>query len=158
MADDFSWAERRRFLPSFCVSSQERSLSAAVPALLSRFPPHQLSCFFFFTLLRTICPGANWGYGDDRLPAVLEKKRNSICGREDASQDVGSCGPQSVGRSLPVDWVPPISLGTCRAAELYPRTTGAAALSPFCRATHLSAGFRLRALILRRLVCADWLL
>lgn len=155
MADDFDWAERWQFLTSFFffVSPQERSLCAAVPAFLSRFPPRQLSCglFFSFPLLRTISPGTNWGYGDGRVPAVLEKKRNAALeGRTHLKTGPPVC--RSVGRSSPVGWdatTQPCQAQS-RAARRYPRSTGPAALSPFRWASRLSAGFRLP-----RLSCDD---
>lgn len=147
-------------LSFFFVSPQERSLCAAVPAFLSRFPPRQLSCrlFFSFPLLRTISPGTNWGYGDGRVPAVLEKKRNAALeGRTHLKTGPPVC--RSVGRS-----VFPSRLG-CHHSALPSAEQSSQAVPEEHRTGRpltVPLGFSslswipFAALILRRFVCADW--
>lgn len=156
MADDFDWAERRRFLTSFfffCLVARAFTLrrSASLPEQVSTSPAELSSSFFSFPLLRTISPGANWGHGDGRVPAVLEKKKRNAAleGRTHLKTGPPVCRsvfPSRLGchhSALP-------SAAQSRAARRYPRSTGPAALSSFRWASRLSAGFRLP-----RLSCDD---
>lgn len=156
MADDFDWAERWQFLTSFfffCLAARVFTLrrSASLPEQVSTSAAELSSFFFPSPSFRTISPGANWGYGDGRVPAVLEKKRNAALeGRTHLKTGPPVC--RSVGRSSPVGWdatTQPCQAQS-RAARRYPRSTGPAALSPFRWASRLSAGFRLP-----RLSCDD---
>lgn len=168
MADDFDWAEQRQFLTSFFffVSPQERSLCAAVPAFLSRFPPRQLRCrlFLFFIYLFFVLPpiadnilGSQLGIWrrSSACCAGDEEKRN--IGRKDASQDWTPVS-QSVGRSSPLGWD--------ATTQPLPSAEQSSQAVPEERRTRrpltVPLGFPslswipFAALILRRLVCADW--
>lgn len=111
--------------------------------------------FFSFPLLRTISPGANWGHGDGRVPAVLEKKKRNAAleGRTHLKAGPPVCRsvfPSRLGchhSALP-------SAEQSSQAVPEEHRTGRPLIVPLGFSSLSWIPFA--ALILRRLVCADW--
>lgn len=151
MADDFDWAERQQFLTSFffCLAARaftlrrSASLSEKVstsPAELPFFP-----LFFFLPLLRTMYP---WEYGDGGVSAVLDKKRNAAlegrtCEKTLIHVDLGWSGATTQPCQAQSSQTVPEEHRTGRPL-IVPSGFSSLSWIPFA------------ALILRRLVCADW--
>lgn len=146
MADDFHWAERQRFLTSFCLvlHSARRCQPSRVIFLRHR------SCRLF-PLVEGIL-GSRLDEGC-RVPAAMERRRNTV--GEGGRISRRTCGLQSVFTS---------SMG-CHHSALPSRGKSAQAVSKERRTgrrLNVSSGFSFlswilfAAVILLRLVCADW--
>lgn len=161
MADDFDWAERWQFLTSFfffCLAARAFTLrrSASLPEQVSTSAA-ELSSFFFLPPLADDIPGNQLGvWGRSSACCAGEEEKRSI-GREDASQDWTHS--LSVGRS-----VFPSRLG-CHHSALPSAEQSSQAVPEEHRTgcpLTVPLGFSslswipFAALILRRLVCADW--
>lgn len=158
MADDFDWAERRRFLTSFfffCLAARAFTLrrSASLPEQVSTAQA-ELSSFFFLPPLADDIPGSQLGVrGRSSACCAGEEEKRSI-GREDASQDwtpvCRSVFPSRLGchhSALP-------SAEQSSQAVPEEHRTGRPLIVPLGFSSLSWIPFA--ALILRRLVCADW--
>lgn len=154
MADDFDWAERRRFLTSFfffCLVARAFTLrrSASLPEQVSTSPAELSSSFFPSPSCGRYPREPTGGTGTVECLLCWRRRRET---QHWKGGRISRLDPQSVGRSSSVDWdatTQPCQAQS-RAARRYPRSTGPAALSSFRWASRLSAGFRLP-----RLSCDD---